>query len=222
MAWSDFTAGLFTSGQVLTAAQMNTYVRDNLMAGGPIYTTLAALNTAIPSPYEGQRAYLTNPAASTVTAAGATTYIPTGISVIYNGTGWVCTTEVGSFTAAGGTYATAAWGTTLGGTPGTNPSVTILTGATALVTLSLQINLSATMTANVDVAISGATTRAAGTTGGQNINWAKSSDVGLAQTVTHSFIVDGLTAGVNTFTMSYFTNNTATFTARRLTVKGIA
>jgi hypothetical protein len=219
MAWT--APPTYTAGAILTAAQMNA-ISANLFAGGPVYATYAALIADIPSPFEGQRAYITGPVAGTVTATGATTYVPSGINVVYNGTGWVCTTEVGAFTAAGGTYSTGSWGTTLVGTPGTNPSVTLLTGATALVTLNLQISVSTTMTANVDVAISGATTRAAGTTGSQSLNWAKSSDAGLAQTVTHTFIVDGLTAGVNTFTMSYFTNNTATFTARRLTAKGIA
>jgi hypothetical protein len=38
MAWTDFPAGLFTSGQILTAAQMNTYVRDNLKAVGDAWT----------------------------------------------------------------------------------------------------------------------------------------------------------------------------------------
>ena len=30
MAWNTFPAGLFTAGAILTAAQMNTYMRDNL------------------------------------------------------------------------------------------------------------------------------------------------------------------------------------------------
>lgn len=30
MAWNSFPVGLFTAGQILTAAQMNTYMRDNL------------------------------------------------------------------------------------------------------------------------------------------------------------------------------------------------
>jgi hypothetical protein len=38
MAWSNFPAGLFTSGAILTAAQMNTYVRDNLKAIGDAWT----------------------------------------------------------------------------------------------------------------------------------------------------------------------------------------
>ena len=49
MAWSAFTAGLFTSGQILTAAQMNTFVRDNLLAGGPAFckvSRVAALSLA--------------------------------------------------------------------------------------------------------------------------------------------------------------------------------
>ena len=73
MAWSSFTAGLFTAGQVLTAAQMNTYVRDNLMAGGPIYATTAARDVAIPTPYAGQRALISG----------------TNVNYQYNGTAWV-------------------------------------------------------------------------------------------------------------------------------------
>lgn len=37
MAWTNFAAGIFTAGQILTAAQMNTYVRDNITAGGPCF-----------------------------------------------------------------------------------------------------------------------------------------------------------------------------------------
>lgn len=73
MAWSSFTAGLFTAGQVLTAAQTNTYVRDNLMAGGPIYATTAARDVAIPTPFAGQRAFVT----------------ATNVNYQYNGTAWV-------------------------------------------------------------------------------------------------------------------------------------
>jgi hypothetical protein len=78
------------------------------------------------------------------------------------------------------------------------------------------------MTVGIDIAISGTTSRNAGTTPGQAMNVAKSSDAGLANTYNHSFIVDGLSAGVNVFTLNYYANNTGTITNRRLTVKGIA
>jgi hypothetical protein len=38
MAWTTFPAGLFTAGQILTAAQLNTYVRDNLNTIGDAWT----------------------------------------------------------------------------------------------------------------------------------------------------------------------------------------
>ena len=220
MAWTTPTN--VATGDVLTASRYNNEVVGNALAGGPIFAAYTDLVAAIPTPYEGQRAYLTAPLAATVTAAGDTTYVPTGISLIHNGSGWVCVTEVGAFTAAGGTYASGTYGPTLSGSPGTNPAVTTITGATALVTITASVSISTTMTVGIDVAISGATTRLAGTTAGQNLNVPKSSDAGLAITYNHSFIVSGLTAGVNVFTLNYNSNNTGTITNRRLTVKGIA
>ena len=218
MAWT--APSTFVAGAILTAAQLNTNVRDNSLAGGPIYATLADLNTAIPSPFEGQRAYLTAPAVGTVTAAGTVTYVPTGIDVRYNGIGWVCLTPVGAFTAAGGT-ATGAWTPTLAGSPGTNPAVTIITGATALVTIKCNITFAATQTIEVDVAVSGASTIPAGTVATQGIY--QQSTVLLQNQYTASFILSGLTAGVNVFTLNYQNNVTAsTYTQRRLTVQGIA
>lgn len=59
MAWTTPTN--VATGDVLTASRYNNEVVANALAGGPVYATLADLNTAIPSPYEGQRAYLTAP-----------------------------------------------------------------------------------------------------------------------------------------------------------------
>lgn len=189
--------------------------------GVRVYATEALRDAAITSPFEGMVAYITASPTTQTDATGATKYLPTGIITVYNGATWVCTSEVGAFTAAGGTYSSTIYGPTLSGSPGTNPSITIKTGATALVTITADISVSATMTVGVDVAISGATTRLAGVTSGQALNWAKSSDVGLLQTVNHSFIVDGLSNGVNIFTLNYSSNNTATITKRRITVKGL-
>ena len=57
MAWTAPKTD-FVSGNVLTAAQMNA-IGENLVAGGPIYTTEAARDAAITSPFEGQQAYIT-------------------------------------------------------------------------------------------------------------------------------------------------------------------
>ena len=82
MAWTSFTAGLFTAGQILTAAQMNTFVRDNLMAGGPIYATTVARDAAIPAPFAGQQAFITG----------------TKIAYQYTGTAWVEIENIGAWT----------------------------------------------------------------------------------------------------------------------------
>ena len=218
MAWTAPTN--VATGDVLSATRYNNEVVGNALAGGPIYATLADLNTAIPAPFEGQRAYLTAPAVGTVTAAGTVAYVPTGIDVRYNGTGWVCLTPVGAFSALGGT-ATGAWTSTLSGSPGTNPAVTILTGATALVTIKCNLTFAATQTIEVDVAVSGATTIAAGTVVSQGIY--QQSSILLQNQYTATFILSGLTAGVNVFTLNYQNNVTASiYTQRRLTVQGIA
>ena len=215
MAWTA-PVNTFISGNVLTADQMNA-IGDNLWAGGPVYTTLAALQTAIPSPFEGQRAYLTGPAAGTVTATGSITAIPTGITVVYNGSVWVCTTEVGAGSNTSGTTTSTSYVTTLTG-DGTAISCTLLTGTTAMISYSsigynntaasscyttVQVNAVAASDANS----SGATS--AGTNYGINMN--------------RTMVITGLTAGVNLFTLNYKVNsNTGTYLNRNLVVKGIA
>ena len=220
MAWSDFTAGLFTSGQILTAAQMNTYVRDNLYAGGPIYTTLAALQAAIPSPFEGQRAYLTSPAATTVTATGTTQVIPGGVTVVYNGSAWVCTTEVGAMSSTSGTTTSGTYVTTLTG-DGTALSVSAITGTTAYLSMFARFAVSTASTPNIAVSVSGATTISAASTPYDVI--LGQLNAGVATPMGFVYPVSGLTAGLNTFTLNYLTNaGTVTFAKRSLTVKGIA
>ena len=71
MAWSD--PGDFTSGQILTAAQMDA-VREAMFFGQATFTNEAARDAAIPATgitlQEGMRAYLTAP---TVPAASGST-----------------------------------------------------------------------------------------------------------------------------------------------------
>jgi hypothetical protein len=71
MAWT--APSTFVAGAILTAAQMNSNVRDNSLAGGPIYATTAARDAAIPTPFAGQRAFVT----------------ATNVNYQYNGTAWV-------------------------------------------------------------------------------------------------------------------------------------
>ena len=216
MAWT--APNTFVAGAVLTSAQLNA-MQANALAGGPIFATEALRDAAIAAPFEGQRAYITG---STVAAAvGGTTSVPTGITTVYNGAAWVCTTEVGTLTSNTGTLANSAFTPTLTGSPGTNPAVTVSTGTTALVTISASLVASATMTIQMDVAVSGATTIAAGAVSLQGLYW-QTSMTSLAHVQCATFIVTGLTAGANTFTLNYSNNNSSTYAQRRVIAKGIA
>ena len=71
MAWT--APATWLAGSTLTAAQLNEQVRDNSLAGGPIYATTAARDAAIPAPFVGQRAFVSG----------------TNVNYQYNGTAWV-------------------------------------------------------------------------------------------------------------------------------------
>lgn len=217
----------FTAGEILTAAQM-TILGNDILSGGPIYATEAARDAAIPSPFEGQRAYITG--STIASATGTNAAIPTGIQCIHNGSitptaaaNWVCVTPVGANTPASGTLSgTVAFTPTLGGSPGTNPTVTLCTGTTALVSISLVCVASGTATVQADISVSGATTVAAGSY--LISNQFSASDVNYHKQLATTVIVTGLTAGTNTFTLNYTQNGagTATFLNRRLVAQGIA
>jgi hypothetical protein len=218
MAWT--APSTFVAGAILTAAQLNTNVRDNSLAGGPIYATEAARDAAIPTPFEGQRAYITG---STIAAASVGGGVPTGIQTIHNGSStpsyaanWVCVTPVGAFNAASGTR-TGAYSATLAGTPGTNPTVTISTGTSALVMIGHYGNTSSAGTeASMSVAVSGA-----GVVAASNNYRTVTALAGYVNTST-TFIYSGLTAGTNTFELQYASAATGDYGLRRLIVQGIA
>jgi len=215
MAWTD--PNTYIAGAILTAAQMNA-MQANALAGGPIYATEAARTTAIPSPFEGQRAYITG--STVTTAAGGTTFIPSGVQTIYNGAAWVTVTPVSSTTQNTGTLVSnPAFTATLAGSPGTNPSVTLATGTTALVSVSATLNTSSAGNGAVmAIAVSGATTIAGSADNGiENAN-------GSFLTLCRTFVVGSLTAGTNTFTLQYSIPSavTGTFLRRNITVQGIA
>jgi len=216
MAWT--APSTFVAGAILTAASLNTNVRDNSLAGGPIYATEALRDAAITSPFEGQRAYITG---STVAAAtGTTTAVPTGIQTIYNGASWVCVTPVGVLSSTVGTKTTTGYVTTLTG-DGTAMSVTLSTGTTALIYLSsTTTNSAAGVTQYIAISFSGATVVAAADYNGV----LGAGGAGLAVPLSRQFIVTGLTAGTNIFTLNYNTNSTstATFSTRSLIVQGVA
>jgi hypothetical protein len=216
MPWT--TPETFTAGQTLTAASMNV-VSGNARMGRAVYTNEAARDAAITSPEEGMIAYLTAP---TVPAAtGATTSVPSGITTIYNGSVWVCTTPVAAANNAAGTTTQNSFTASLSGSPGTNLSATLVTGTTALVSIQANLaNSSDGQGAYMGVAVSGATTLAASVNDCLYNGGPASRYIQAAAT----FVLTGLTAGTNTFTFNYRVGNTGTgeFISRRLTVQGIA
>lgn len=86
MAWT--APATWLAGSTLTAAQLNEQVRDNSLAGGPIYATTAARDAAIPAPFAGQRAFISG----------------TLINTMYNGTAWVDAGTIGAWTAWAPTF----------------------------------------------------------------------------------------------------------------------
>jgi hypothetical protein len=188
----------FTSGQILTAAQMTALQAQAVMT----FTTEAARDAAITAPSEGMVAYLTAP---TVPAAtGTTTTIPTGIITAYNGTNWVCLSTISAFTGTGGSTTSTSYTTSLTGSPGTNPSITLVTGTTCRIDIGGTFASADGVNGNASymgVAVSGATTITAANT---DTNNGQCRTFGLyAATTFQTKIITGLTAGTNTFTLQY-------------------
>ena len=211
-------------GDAVTAADYNIMANNDIqiatMARG-VFTNEAARDAAITSPTEGMHVYLTAP---TVPAAtGEFTLIPTGVQTIYNGSVWVCLTEVAAFTTTFGNTTSTSLTTTLS-SGGTNPSVTCVTGTTALVTLSAQAfsDSTAAQTATICVSVSGATTIAAAQANG--LRFQPASQAATYDNPTNiTFVLRSLTAGTNTFTLNYAVGTSnGTWFNRRLSVRGIA
>ena len=195
----------FTSGQVLTAAQLNTLQQQAVMT----FTNEAARDAALTSPTEGMTAYLTAP---TVPAAtGTTTSVPTGVITIYNGTVWVCITQLGTASASfSQTFTTSYADMTISGAVS---SVTLVTGTTALVSYSARIN------GNGNFAVVSVKT---GTVAASD-NWGAFNQAAAYITVGRTFVMSGLTAGTNTFTLQGKSNvATSNLDQVSLNVQGIA
>ena len=189
--------------------------------GNPVYDNEAARDAAITAPSEGQRAYLTAP---TIPAAtGGNTAVPTGIVTVYNGSVWVCCTPVFARTTNRATTTSGSYTATLSGTPGTNPSVTLVTGTTAIVTVSaLMSNSLSGNGVGVAVAISGAGTVAAGA-GSEAYYVTPIAGEAYMHQMTATVVLTGLTAGTNTFTINYrATGGTGYYEERRVMVAGLA
>lgn len=215
MAW--VTPTNVATGDVLTASTWNQAVVNNTLAGLPSFTNEAARDAAVGTPSEGMACYLTAP---TVPAAtGGSTAVPSGVITVYNGSVWVCITPVGSFTNDSGTRNNAAYGALTGG--GTNPSVTLVTGTTALVSFTSYMSVGGNTGAYTSFAVSGASTIASSDNYYTMV--VMSGTTGIEGVWSRTHVITGLTAGTNTFTLEYRTfNGTQTFQRRSLTVQGIA
>ena len=218
MAWTN--PGTAVAGDVLTASFWNSNVRDNMLMGNPVFTTEAARDAVITSPVEGQRAYLTAP---TVPAAtGAITAIPSGVQTIYNGSVWVCVTEIGARSETATSSTATTYSTTVAD-GSTALSVTLVTGTSAFVSIGFNGYTSGGIF-RAAVAVSGASTIAA-SDAKAIVHQDLSNAVAHLRTCANSFVFTGLTAGTNTFTLQY-RNATATTgyfdPSRTITVRGIA
>ncbi len=194
----------FTSGQILTASQMTALQYQAVMT----FTNEAARDAALTAPTEGMFAYLTTPTIPTSN---------TGALTAYTGTAWTCLTPQGAVvntleTTTSITYTSLA-------TAG--PAVTLVTGTKALVTITATID-NATAGSNqvyAGFAVSGASTIAA------NDDQALDHRIGdQFATLSGTYLVSGLTAGTNTFTMQYKTGIITTagrFQRRNITVVGV-
>ena len=204
----------YTAGQILTAASMTSLQQQAVMT----FTTEAARDAALTAPSEGMYAYLTAPTQPAATGANST--LPTGIRTVYNGSAWVCITPVLASTIDEGNTTSTSYTATLT-SGGTNPSVTIATGTIAQITISTRSYSSTTNIPVMSVAVSGATTISAATIDGSF--GAVFTQGGLYNSGASVFVITGLTAGVNTFTLNYKTNATIGYFAyRAITAQGIA
>lgn len=220
----------FTTGEVLTAADVDGY----LMQGVWVFASAAARDAAVTSPQEGNFAYLkdtnvttyyTGSAWANLDTTGMTNPMTTTGDIIYSSSGSTpARLGIGStgqvLTVAGGVPS---WATAGGGTPAndravatstenttstsytglsTAVAVTLTTGTKALVCLSCNgYSNNPSGYAYTSVAVSGATTVAASDTYGIRTQGTPDHQWGTA------FILTGLTAGSNTFTMQHRSNN---------------
>jgi len=216
----------------ITAARMNN-IETGILAietgSIGVYTNEAARDTAITSPTEGMYAYLTAP---TVPAAtGEATLLPTGIQTVYNGTVWVCVTPVGTSSVTTGTATVNQSGTPTFVVPagGTNCSVTISTGTSALVTINSSFGTgNATSQGVIGLAVTGASTIAPSLAFSAGHGWTGYTSVNYP-IITNTFVITGLTGGANTFTMQFADSSGAGNTGiafrigrRSLMIQGIA
>ena len=194
----------YTTGQVLTAASMTALQFQAVMT----FTNEAARDAAITAPTEGMVAYLSTPTVPTSN---------TGALTAYTGTAWTCLTPQGAVVNT--LESTSSTSYTDLATVG--PAVTLVTGTKALVTITATMDQSVVGGNQIfaGFAVSGATTVAANED--QSLDH-RAGDQFL--TLSGTYLVSGLTAGTNTFTMKYKSNDvtkTGRFQRRNIVVVGV-
>lgn len=161
-----------------------------------VFTNEAARDAAITSPRVGERVILTSPTG--VSGAGGSTYLPSRVTTMYNGTSWSCMTPVSAFTNDSGTINSGSYSTSLSGSPGTNPSVTLVTGSTVLVEHSSEITAPSSGVGTLQsVGVSGATT-----IGPDDHKWIGNWNTETS-TVSKTIPITYLNPGSNTFYLAY-------------------
>ena len=194
----------FTSGQILTAAQMTSLQYQAVMT----FTNEAARDAALTAPTEGMFAYLTAPTVPTST---------TGALTAYTGSSWACLTPQGAVVNTLESTSS----TTFTSLATAGPAVTLVTGTKALVTITATIDNGTPGSNQVyaGFAVSGATTIAA------NDDQALDHRIGDSfATLSGTYLVSGLTAGTNTFTMQYKSGSALVagrFQRRNIVVVGV-
>ena len=209
--------GTVAAGDVYTAAAHNIQV-NNVLQFAPfvqgVFTTEAARNTAITAPTEGMHVYLTAP-----TEPSGTGMTITGVKQVFDGTNWVTTSPITGFVSTGELVS----GATYGNLATVGPVVAIRTGVSALVTMSAHLASGGggrIPYAHFQVVASGGGTIAASDA---LALFATSSSTDLSVDSSRTYLVTGLTAGVNTFTMQYRRDTgNGTISNRALTVVGLA
>ena len=161
---------------------------------------LASDRTAMTGMYAGQGFYETD----------------TNKNFLYNGSAWVCLTPISS----GVTAQESTTSTTFTDLATAGPSVTVATGTTALITITSEMFSPGGQASMASVAVSGASTIAA--IDANRIRASEQSTLAVGIASSRSFILSGLTAGNNTFTMKYkVTSGTGQFLNRTIVVTGI-
>lgn len=186
-----------------------------------VFDTEANRDAAIGSPTEGMMAYLTAP--TIPAASGEYMMVPSGVLTVYNGSVWVCKTAVGAHTSnTGTTTSNASWTTSLSGTPGTNPKVTLVTGTTARISIScIAYNNISGNASQIGVKVTGASSF---DPNANSADYAITRQLSSGQvTLSKTFMYPNLTAGTNTFELGYIVSSgtTGTFSKRDICVEGV-